>query len=304
MILKKNNENLRRIKYKLLAMQLEIEKQLLSESKIETIIGSQRSTFDYLKDCYLYKDLFFFLSLRDVQVRYKQTFFGISWALLRPLLNMVLFAIVFGKLASLPSHDVNYYLYALAGILPWQLFVNYISENSSSLVNNANLITKLYFPRCLIPLAGLFVNLVDFAIGIIFLTIMMVIGGYGTFWSFILIAPFIILLLALSIGLTLWLSALTVKYRDFRFVIPLFFQIGMFISPVAYDSDLISQDWSHLYALNPLVGIINGFRFAFFGIVSKEFFYSVSVAAILSFSTLLGGFYYFKKMENNFADQI
>lgn len=285
-------------------MQAKVESLRVERDLQPIVIGPEQPLKDYFKDCFQYRDLFFFLSLRDVQVRYKQAFLGVSWALIRPLLNMVLFTIVFGRLASLPSHNVNYSLFVLAGILPWQFFVSYVSEGSMSLLNNSNLITKLYFPRILIALSGMFVHLIDFVIGFLFLVVLSVFLGYGNFWSLFLLAPFIITMLLLGIGTVFWLSAFTVKYRDFRFIIPLVFQFGMFISPVAYDSDLINPKWFTFYALNPMVGIIEGFRFIFFGIASKGLIYSVSCSILFSAMIFTTGFIYFKRMEKYFADQI
>lgn len=285
-------------------MRLDAEQLEVNDSKVPTVVGADQSLVDYFRDCCVYKDLFFFLSLRDVQVRYKQAFFGIAWALIRPFLNMLLFAVIFGKLASLPSHNVNYYLFALAGILPWQLFVNYVSESSSSVVNNSHLITKLYFPRVLIPLAGLLVNIIDFGVGLLFLVGLMIIAGYGHIWSLFLLAPFIILTVTLCVGVNFWLSALSVKYRDFRFIIPIFLQFGMFISPVAYDSNLIGQKWLWLYALNPMVGIINGFRWALFDIWTDDLAYSFIISTSICLIILWTGLLFFRKLEKNFADQI
>lgn len=285
-------------------MESKLERLEKKEDKIVTVVGAYQPTIDYLTDCFRYRDLFLFLSLRDVQVRYKQAFFGVSWALIRPILNMLLFTVIFGALASLPSQNVNYSLFVLAGILPWQLFVNYISEGSASLVNNSNLITKLYFPRILIPLAGLLVNLIDFGVGILLLTIMMIFTGDGQLSSFFLVAPFIVMTLFLCVGTSFWLSAMTVRYRDFKFIIPLIMQFGMFISPVAYDSDLISSSWFWLYSLNPMVGIINGFRFAFFGIVAHGLVNSIITSALISIGILVSGLLFFRNMEKHFADQI
>lgn len=285
-------------------MESKLEHLEKKEEKILTVVGAYQPTIDYLADCFRYRDLFFFLSLRDVQVRYKQAFFGVSWALVRPLLNMLLFTVVFGSLASLPSHNVNYSLFVLAGILPWHLFVNYISESSASLVNNANLITKLYFPRILIPLAGLLVNLLDFGVGVFLLTVMMIFTGDGQLSSFLLVAPFIVIALSLCVGATFWLSAMTVRYRDFKFIVPLLLQFGMFVSPVAYDSDLINPNWLWLYSLNPMVGIINGFRFAFFGVVANGLINSIISSTIISFGLLISGLLFFRNMEKHFADQI
>lgn len=259
---------------------------------------------EYLKDLLRYRELFYFLSLRDILVRYKQAFFGISWALVRPILNMIVFTMLFGKIAHLPSDGVNYPLFVLAGMLPWQLFSNSIGDASNSLVNNSNLISKIYFPRILIPAAQISVHVVDFAMGIGLLLLLSLCTGSLNFMTIFALPTFIGLGTLLCLACGLWLSALTVEYRDFRFIVPFVVQFGMFISPVGYGTFVIPEQWRWLFFLNPMVGIIDGFRWAFFGISHPYILFSIGISAVITLSLLLTGFLYFRRMERTFADRI
>lgn len=259
---------------------------------------------EYLKDLLRYRELFYFLSLRDILVRYKQAFFGIAWALVRPLLNMIVFTLLFGQIAHLPSDGVNYALFVLAGMLPWQLFSNSIGDTSNSLVNNANLISKIYFPRILIPAAQISVHVVDFAMGIGLLAVLAIFTGSLSFLTIFALPTFIGLGILLCMGCGLWLSALTVQYRDFRFIIPFVVQFGMFVSPVGYGTFVIPEKWKWLFFLNPMVGIIDGFRWSFFGIYHPYIIFSIGISAAITLLLLVTGFFYFRKMERTFADRI
>ncbi len=271
---------------------------------LTTLIDPAHAEKEYFKDLFRYRELFFFLSWRDILVRYKQAFFGISWALFRPFLNMVLFALLFGKIAQLPSDHVNYGIFVLAGMLPWQLFSNAIIDTSNSLINNANLITKIYFPRILIPSAQMMVHVVDFSIGLMLLALLTLFSGFLSLWTFCMLPSFILLAMMFCLGTGLWLSALTVQYRDFRFIVPFMVQLGMFISPVGYGTFVIPDQWKWLFFLNPLVGIIDGFRWSFFGIYHPHILASVAISAAMILLLLISGFYYFRKMERTFADKI
>jgi lipopolysaccharide transport system permease protein len=237
-------------------------------------------------------------------VRYKQAFFGIAWALFRPILNMILFTFLFHRIADLSSKEVSYPLFVLSGMLPWQLFSNAVVDTSNSLLTNAHLISKTYFPRILLPTSQVMLHLLDFAIGTVLLIALIVITGTPTGWSFFTFPLFVLLLVTFSVGLAIWLSALTIRYRDVRFIIPFVVQFGIFISPVGYGSFVIPDKWQWLYALNPMVGIIDGFRWAFFGTSTPYLVYSISTSTIISVLTLLLGFLYFRKTERTFADQL
>lgn len=267
------------------------------------IIGENRQK-EYLKDLFRFRELLYFFAWRDILVRYKEAFFGIAWALIRPLLNMIIFSIVFGKIANLPSGNVNYSAYVLAGLLPWQLCSNAIVDGSFSILNNANLINKIYFPRLIVPTAQIAVHFIDFIVGLGFLLIFCLFIQPLDLVTLMSLPLFIVLALMFCEGGSLWLSALTVRYKDFRFLVPFAVQIGMFISPVGYASHLISDRWIWLYCFNPMVGIIDGFRWAFFGQTYPHFIYSVSLSIIVTMFILVTGFMYFRKMERSFVDRM
>lgn len=267
------------------------------------VINSRKKQLDYLKELFCYRELFYFFAWRDIIVRYKQAFFGAAWALFRPLLSMLVFTFLFGKIANLSSGNVNYAFFVLAGMLPWQLFSSAIVDTCNSLVNNSPLVSKIYFPRMIIPCAQIVVHLVDFSITAALLIILLLFTGQATVT--LLTLPFFILLtLLLCTASGLWLSALTVQYRDFRILVPFFAQFGLFISPVGYGSFIISDKWQWLYCLNPMVGIIDGFRYAFFG--QEPLFFGWSLCSSILFTTLLlvSGFCYFRNTERTFADKI
>lgn len=267
-------------------------------------IDSQNINKEYFKDLVRYRELFYFLAWRDVLVRYKQAFFGIAWALFRPLLNMLFFAFIFGKIAHLPSDNVNYSLFVLAGLIPWQLFSYAIVDCSGSVVNNAHLISKIYFPRILIPTSAIVVHLIDFCISLVFLFVMAFVLGGLNGWTLPFLPLFIIQAIALCVGVGLWLSALTVKFRDFRFIVPFIAQFGMFLSPVGYGSFVINESWRFLYFLNPMAGIIEGFRWSLFGVWHTELLLAFALSFTLTLLILSTGFMYFRKMERVVADII
>jgi lipopolysaccharide transport system permease protein len=268
------------------------------------IIEPNRVQKEYLKDLFRYRELFYFFAWRDILVRYKQAFFGISWALFRPLLNMVLFTLLFGRLAKLPSDNVNYGLFVLAGMLPWQLFANSIAETCLSLLNHSHLVSKIYFPRMIIPTSLIIVHLLDFSISGVLLLLLALFSG-SMDWLTILTLPFFIAqAILLCVGVSLWLSALTVQFRDFRFIVPFAVQAGMFISPVGYGSFIIPDVWQPLYFLNPMAGIIDGFRWALFGASYANLPLSIGMSVAVTAALLVSGFYYFRKMERTFADRI
>jgi len=274
------------------------------QSEYQIVIDATGMQKEYLKDLFRYRELFYFLAWRDILVRYKQAFFGIAWALVRPLLNMLVFAFVFGKIAHLSSGNVNYPLFVLAGMLPWQLFASASIDTCNCLVNNAHLVSKVYFPRMIIPASEIIVHLVDFCVTAILLLTLASFFGDLNFQTIFAFPIFTILLLTLCLGMGFWLSALTVQYRDFRLLIPFVIQFGLFISPVGYGTFVIPEKWQWLYILNPLVGIIDGFRWSLFGMSHNLIFYSIAYSTIFTSFLLITGFFYFKKTERSFADNI
>lgn len=273
-------------------------------SQKELIIEAGRTESQYWKDLWRYRELFYFLAWRDILVRYKQTAIGIAWALIRPFLTMIVFTVVFGQLAKLPSQGVPYPILVFAGMLPWQFFSNALSECSGSLVGNANLISKVYFPRLIVPTSAVIVSFVDFMIsGIILL-------GLMAWYSFvpdlrILTLPlFTLIACAASMGVGLWLAALTVQYRDFRFIVPFIVQFGLYISPVGFSSSIVPEQWRLIYSLNPMVSIIDGFRWAILGGESKLYLPGFSLSLAIVLLLLWSGIWYFRKMEKTFADVI
>lgn len=268
------------------------------------VIDPSRIQKEYFKDLFRYRELFYFLAWRDILVRYKQAFFGIAWAVIRPLLNMILFTLLFHRIANLEAGSVNYSLFVLAGMLPWQLFSNAVVDTSNSLLNNAGLISKTYFPRIIIPTAQIVVHFLDFAIGIALLVALMLAMGTLAGWTFFALPTFVLLTLMLSVGVSLWLSSVTVQYRDFRFIVPFIVQFGIFISPVGYSSSVIPEHWKMFYILNPLVGIIDGFRWTFFGLAPPDFLLSLGTSWLVTSFILITGYLYFRKTEQTFADRI
>jgi lipopolysaccharide transport system permease protein len=253
-----------------------------------------------LGELWEYRELLYFLIWRDVKIRYKQTALGAAWAILQPVLTMIIFTVFFGRLAKMPSDGVPYPVFAFCGLLPWQLFSRAVTESSSSLVANQHLITKVYFPRLIIPIAGVLASLVDFAIAFGVLIVLMT--WYGIAWtsSAVFLPVFVVMSVATALGTGLWLSALNVKYRDVRYTLPFLTQFWFFATPIVYPSSLMTEKWRIVYGLNPMAGVVDGFRWALLGIGGPQPMLLVSAAVILV--TLVGGLYYFKRTEKSFAD--
>ncbi|MGC8908870.1 MAG: ABC transporter permease [Desulfomonilaceae bacterium] len=269
------------------------------------ILEPGRAEKNYWQDLWRYRELFLILAWRDVAVRYKQTIIGVAWAVVRPFLTVVVFTVIFGKLAKLPSEGAApYALMVYAGMLPWYLFSTALGEASNSLVNNANLISKVYFPRLMVPSATVVVSLVDFLISFVILIGMMIWYQFMPGPEILLLPLFIILALLASIGPGLWITALNVKYRDFRYVIPFIVQFGLYVSPVGFSSSVIPDKWRLLYSLNPMVGVIDGFRWCILGGESPLYWpgFLVSLAIVAFFLWL--GITRFRNMEKTFADII
>ena len=270
----------------------------------DIVIEANKVPGDYLKELYQYRELFLFLAWRDILVRYKQAILGTAWAVIRPLLNMAVFTLLFGKVAHLSSFDVPYALFVLAGMLPWLLVSGAVSDTCNSLINNVHLISKIYFQRIILSTSQILVHLVDFGINLVLLFVLMAFMGSGslsTLWSLPLLLA---LTLILCVGASLWLSALTVQYRDFRFIVTFLVQFGMFVSPVGYGSYIVPGAWKWLYFLNPMVGIIDGFRWSLFGIDQPYMMWSLLFSFVISSFLFISGLRYFKKTERSFADRI
>lgn len=278
---------------------------MLDRSQKELVIEAGRSESQYWRDLWRYRELFYFLAWRDILVRYKQTVIGIAWALIRPFLTMVVFTVVFSLLAKLPSEgNAPYPIMVFAALLPWQFFSNALSECSNSLISNANLISKVYFPRLIVPASAVIVSFVDFLVSGMILLALMAWYNFVPSWRILTLPAFTLIAFALSMGAGLWLAALNVKYRDFRYVVPFILQFGLYISPVGFSSTIVPEKWRWVYSLNPMVGVIDGFRWAIIGGQTKiswsGFTISVGLVALL----LLGGIWYFRKTERTFADVI
>lgn len=277
---------------------------LLMNNQKELLIEPGRTAGQYWRDIWIYRELFLFLAWRDILVRYKQTVIGIVWSLLRPFLTIIVFTVVFSKLAKLPSNGVPYPVMVCCGMLPWQFFSNALSESSNSLTANSNLLTKVYFPRIIVPASSVVVSLVDFAISLVMLGGMMFWYGVVPDWHICFLPLFILQSLIFAFGSGLWLSALNVQYRDFRYVIPFLVQFGLYVSPVGFSSSIVPEQWRLLYSLNPMVGVIEGFRWSITGQAAQIYWpgYLLSLALILMI--FIGGGIWFRRMERTFADVI
>ncbi|KOP25813.1 phosphate ABC transporter permease [Hapalosiphon sp. MRB220] len=273
-------------------------------SSQELIIEAGRTERQYWKDIWRYRELLYFLAWRDILVRYKQTAIGIVWALIRPFLTMVVFTVVFGNLAKLPSEGAPYPILVFAAMLPWQFFANALSESSNSLINNANLISKVYFPRLIVPISAVVVSFVDFMISGMILLGLMAYYNFVPDWRIITLPVFILIAFAAAVGVGLWLAALNVEYRDFRYIVPFIVQFGLYISPVGFSSSVVPPQWRLLYSLNPMVGVIDGFRWAILGGDSQIYLPGFALSVALVALLLISGIWYFRKMERTFADVI
>jgi len=250
-----------------------------------------------------YRELLVFLVIRDIKVRYKQTLLGASWAILQPVMTMVVFSIFFGKLAGVPSDGMPYPVFAFCGLLPWQLFSYALTQSSNSLIQDAQMLSKVYFPRLIIPFASVVAGLMDFVIAFIVLVGMMCYYNVVPGWAVVTLPLFVLLALASALSVGLWLSALNVKYRDIRYTIPFLAQFWLFVTPVAYSSSLVPPKWQALYAVNPMVGVVEGFRWALLG-KSAPPGIMLLVSAVATAVVLTGGLFFFRRMEKEFADII
>jgi lipopolysaccharide transport system permease protein len=269
------------------------------------VLEAGRAERHYWRDLWSYRELFAILAWRDIAIRYKQTVIGIAWAVVRPLLTMLIFTVIFGRLAHLPSDGaVPYSVMVFAGMLPWMLFSTVLGEASNSLVSNANLISKVYFPRLIVPCASSVVALVEFAITFILLVLMMLWFGVLPDFRIVFLPLFIALAVLASLGPALYITALNVKYRDFRFIIPFIVQFGMYVSPVGFSSAVIPEKWRLLYRLNPVVGVIDGFRWCLLRGQSELYMPGLYLNLVIIAAFLWLGVSYFRKTERTFADLI
>ena len=279
--------------------------QNITPKKQELVIEAGRAEKQYWKDLWRYRELFYFLAWRDILVRYKQTVIGMAWALIRPFLTMVVFTVVFGQLAKLPSQSgAPYPILVFSAMLPWQFFSGSLGECSNSLIGNANLISKVYFPRLIVPTSAVVVCFVDFLISGMILLGLMAWYNYVPSWRILTLPLFIAIAFAASMGAGLWLASLNVKYRDFRYVVPFIMQFGLYISPVGFSSTIVPEEWQLIYSLNPMVGVIDGFRWAILGGESQLYLPGFSLSLGLVALLLASGIWYFRKMERTFADVI
>lgn len=254
-----------------------------------------------LGELWEYRELIYFLTWRDVKVRYKQTLLGVLWAILQPFLTMLVFSIFFGRLAKVPSDGTPYPLFSFAGLVPWSFFVYALSQASNSLVASANLIKKVFFPRLVIPLATVLSGVVDFALAFLLLLAMMLYYGKSPGVYVITLPFFAVLTLVTSLGVSLWLSALNIQFRDVRYVIPFLTQFWLFATPIAYPSSLLSSAWRALYAVNPMVGVVEGFRWALLGTDTAPG-HLILISSVVAVALLASGAMYFRRMERTFAD--
>lgn len=256
-----------------------------------------------LRELWKFRELLFFLTWRDIKVRYKQTALGAAWAVLQPVLTMILFSVIFGNLAKLPSDGFPYPIFTFSALLPWQLFAFALSQSSNSLVGNQNLISKVYFPRLVVPFSSVLAGVLDFAIAFIVLIGLMIFYGIPITPAIVLLPLFLLFAITSALAVGLWLSALNVKYRDIRYVVPFLTMFWMYATPIAYSSSLIPEKWLWLYSLNPMTGVVEGFRWALLGRSSIDLV-SLGISICVVIILLIGGLYYFKRMESSFADVI
>ena len=269
----------------------------------ELVLEAGRASRHYWKDLWRFRELLGFLAWRDIKVRYKQTTLGILWALIQPAVTLAVFTFVFGKLAGLPAGNAPYPLLVLTGLLPWQLFAAAFSNASGSLVANTHLISKIYFPRLIIPLSSVAVALIDFGVVLVLLAGLCVWWQFVPDWRVMLLPLFVVLTLVTAIGTGLWLTALTVKYRDFRFVVPFLLQVGLFLSPVGFSSTNLPH-WRHVYSLNPMVGAIDGFRWCLLHGEPGLDPVNLGISIAMAIGLFLSGLWYFRRTERTFADLI
>lgn len=272
--------------------------------EFDLVIEPGRSKKNYWRDLWRFRELFLFLSWRDILVRYKQTAIGLSWSIIRPLLTMLIFTVIFGRIAKLPSEGVPYPILVFAAMLPWQFFSTSFTDASNSLLVNSNMLTKIYFPRLIIPISTVIVNLVDLLISFLLLAALMVWYHFVPSGNILFIPIFLILTFFISMGAGLFVAALNVKYRDFKYIVPFAVQIGMYVSPVGFSSNVVPEKWRLLYSVNPMVGVIDGFRWCILGNKAEIYLPALMLSIGITFLLVFFGIRYFRKMEKTFADVV
>ncbi len=270
----------------------------------QLLIEAGHTEQEYWRDLWRYRELFYFLAWRDLLVRYKQTFVGVGWSLIRPLLTMMVLTVVFGKLGKMPSGGVPYSLLVFCGMLPWLFFSTAMAESGNSLVLNANLISKVYFPRLVIVVSSVIASFVDFLISAVFLVTLMIWYRYVPPATVMFLPLFVILAFGASLGVGSWIAALMVQYRDFRFIVPFVVQFGLYISPVGFQSSVVPERFRLLYSLNPMVGILDGFRWCILGVPTRIYWPGLAVAVVEVVVLIMSGVWYFRRTEQTFADVI
>jgi lipopolysaccharide transport system permease protein len=270
----------------------------------EIVIEAGRTERQYWRDLWRYRELFYFMAWRDILVRYKQTSLGVAWAIIQPLLVMLIFTVVFGRIAKLPSGGVPYPILVLSALLPWQFFSQALGNASTSLIVGANLVSKIYFPRLVIPTSAVITSFLDFAISGVFLAIMMAWYRFTPDWRVVTVPFFCLLAFGAAMGMGLWFAALNVKYRDFRYVVPFVLQVGLYISPVGFSSEVIPERWRLLYSLNPMVGVIDGFRWSLLGEPTEVYLPGLAISVVSITILLASALWFFRRTERTFADVI
>ena len=270
----------------------------------DLIIEPNRTTGAFFRELLRYRELFYFLAWRDILVRYKQTVIGVAWSVIRPLLTMLVFTVVFGRLARLPNEGVPYPILVFSAMLPWQYFSNAMQESSNSLIAESRLISKVYFPRLIVPASSVIVSAVDFLISLALLGLLMLGYSFVPSWTFLFMPFFFLLATLAALGAGFWLSALNVKYRDFRYIVPFLVQFGLYVSPVGFSSSVVPERWRLLYSLNPMVGVIDGFRWCVQGTASSLYLPGFLISAAISVLAFFSGVWFFRRTERFFADFI
>ena len=275
-----------------------------TDAGFDLIIEPNRTTGAFFRELLRYRELFYFLAWRDILVRYKQTVIGVAWSVIRPFLTMLVFTVVFGRLAKLPNEGVPYPILVFSAMLPWQYFANAMQESSNSLIAESRLISKVYFPRLIVPASSVIVSAVDVLISLVLLGLLMLGYGFIPSWT-LLFMPFFFLLATLAaLGAGFWLSALNVKYRDFRYIVPFLVQFGLYVSPVGFSSSVVPERWRLLYSLNPMVGVIDAFRWCVQGTASSLYLPGFLISAAISVLAFSSGVWFFRRTERFFADFI
>lgn len=277
----------------------------MPEEKIrELVIEANNVEVHYWQDLWRYRELFYFLAWRDILVRYKQTVVGVAWAVIRPLLTMIVLTFVFGRLAKMESGGTPYPILVMCGLLPWQFFSNAMSESGQSLVRNAGMISKVYFPRLIVPASSVITSLVDFGITALILVGILIYYQHVPGWEVIFLPFFVALAFAAALGIGVWVSALMVRFRDFQFIVPFIVQFGLYISPVGFQSGVVPEQWRWAYSLNPMVGVIDGFRWAILGSDHVIYLPGLLISVVIVILMIYSGIWFFRKTEKKFADII